>query len=122
MRLEHNHPECHVEVATLIDKGHMWWEVVKCCSTTPLGVVGVRLVSSDVTRGWLQPCATSELSVVGACRALDQASRAHEKKYRPCREPEMLERGSGSLGFASWVGEALLVEVGVAEVYANEGP
>ena len=31
---------------------------------------------------------------------IDQASRAHEKKYRPCRE--MLERGSGSLGFASW--------------------
>ena len=75
----------------MVDKGH-----------GGSGVVGVRLVSSDVPRGWLQPCATSELSVVGACRALDQASRAHEKKYRPCREPEMLERGSGSLGFASW--------------------
>ena len=73
----------------MIDKGH-----------GGSGVVGVRLVSSDVPRGWLQPCATSELSVVGACRAFEQASRAYEKKYRPCRE--QLERGSGSLGFASW--------------------
>jgi hypothetical protein len=58
-------------VGVMIDTGH-----------GGSGVVGVRLVSSDVPRGWLQPCATSELSVVGACRALDQASRAHEKKIQ----------------------------------------
>ena len=51
-------------VGVMIDTGH-----------GGSGVVGVRLVSSDVPRGWLQPCATSELSVVGACRALEQASR-----------------------------------------------
>jgi hypothetical protein len=84
-------------VGVMIDKGHGGG-----------GVVGVRLVSSDVPRGWLQPCATSELSVVGACRALDQA-----KKYRPRRE--MLERGSGSVGFASWA-HNLSARMGPSEV------
>ena len=50
---------------------------------------------SLVTTSW----ATSEISVAGAGRDIVRASR-YEKKYRPRRE--QLERGSGSLGFASW--------------------
>ncbi len=48
VRLEHNHPEWHVEVATLIDKGH-------ASGPGGSGVVGVRLVSSDVYTARLAP-------------------------------------------------------------------
>jgi len=67
-------------VGVMIDTGH-----------GGSGVVGVRLVSSDVPRGWLQPRATSELSVVGACRALDQAKNTD-------RVSRILERGVRIVG------------------------
>ncbi len=62
-----------------------------------------RQVQTYRARGWLQPCATSELSIVGAQarRALDQASRAHEKKI------QIVSRSSGA---AAGLGTRLVQE------------